>query len=85
MPLSRGPPKRLKKPLKNRVLVTFSIGAESTWVEVRGFPVARVDARPCGLRHGFCPLLRGSVSLLGKPRQKWEQQGFGIVHRPCGI
>lgn len=33
----------------------------------------------------FCPPLTGSLALLGKPRQKGEQQGFGIVGRPCGV
>lgn len=68
MPLSRGPPKRLKKPLKNRVLVTFSIGAESTWVEVRGFPVARVDSRPCGLKARLLPSAQGQRVSAGETK-----------------
>lgn len=33
----------------------------------------------------FCPLLTGSLALLGKPRQKEEEQGFGVVGRPCDV
>lgn len=83
--LSLGYPQRLKKPLKNGVLVTFSIRAESTWVEVGGFPVAQVGSRPFGLKARLLPSAHGQLDSAGETKAEVEQQGFGIVQRPCGI
>ena len=70
--LSLGDPQRLKKPLKHGVLVNFPFQL-SLWVEVGGFAMAQMNSRPFGLMHAFCPLLPGSLALLGNPRQKGEE------------
>lgn len=74
--LSPRDPQRLKKPLENGVLVTFPFQLRVLGWRSGGSQLPRQI---------LGPLLLGSLFLLGKPRQKWEQQGFGIVHRPCGI
>lgn len=83
--LSLGDPQRHKKPLKNGVLVNFPFQLRVLgWRS--GFPNC-----PNGLSALWpecvpsAPLLTGSVALLGKPRQKGEDQGFGVVGRPCDV
>lgn len=43
-------------------------------MEVGGFTMAQMNSRPFGLMHALCPLLTGSLALLGNPRQKGESK-----------
>lgn len=75
--LSLGDPRRLKKPPKNGVLVTFPFELRVLgWRWGGGFPIAQVDSRPSA---------PGQLVSAGDTKAEVGKQGFGIVHRPCGI
>lgn len=76
-------PQRLKKPLKNGVLVSFPFQLRVLGWRSGDSQLPRWTPGLASM-HTFCSLLTGSLSLLGKPRQR-GQQGFGVVCRPCGI
>lgn len=84
--LSLGDPQRLKKPLKNGVLVTFLFELRVLRWRLGGFPIAQVDSRPFGLKARLLPSAQRQLVSAGETKAEvGTARLWYCVHRPCGI